>query len=154
MEGESEYESPIRGDYEVAVKAVVDWVEQRADVDAAKIGLWGVSLGGYYAPRAADYLRILAEEWELDAARKMEPFNAERLVIILMAVNDQQLQIHFGPKLKDDLGLEGPPVTKELLVPHFLPYARKGELREGLVSLLRGTEKWIAEHETTKNAEP
>ncbi len=54
-QGESEYAIPIRGDYEVAVRGVVDWVEQRADVNAAKIGLWGVSLGGYYAPRAAAF---------------------------------------------------------------------------------------------------
>ena len=54
-QGESEYEIPIRGDYEVAVKAVIDWVEQRNDVDAGNIGLWGVSLGGYYAPRAAAF---------------------------------------------------------------------------------------------------
>ena len=45
----------IRGDYEVAVKAVIDWLEQRGDVDAKRIGLWGVSLGGYYAPRAAAF---------------------------------------------------------------------------------------------------
>ena len=56
-QGESEYELAIRGDYEVAVKAVVDWVETRADLDAANIGLWGVSLGGYYAPRAAAFER-------------------------------------------------------------------------------------------------
>ena len=54
-QGEAEYDIPIRGDYEVAVKAVVDWVEQRNDVDARRIGLWGVSLGGYYAPRAAAF---------------------------------------------------------------------------------------------------
>jgi len=54
-QGESEYEFGIRGDYEVAVRAVVDWVERRADVDAARSGLWGVSLGGYYAPRAAAF---------------------------------------------------------------------------------------------------
>lgn len=54
-QGESEYELPIRGDYEVAVRAVVDWVEQRSDVDHTRIGLWGVSLGGYYAPRAAAF---------------------------------------------------------------------------------------------------
>jgi 2,6-dihydroxypseudooxynicotine hydrolase len=56
-QGESEYELAIRGDYEVAVKAVIDWVETRADIDAKKIGLWGVSLGGYYAPRAAAFER-------------------------------------------------------------------------------------------------
>ena len=54
-QGESEYELAIRGDYEVAVTAVIDWVAARRDVDAEKIGLWGVSLGGYYAPRAAAF---------------------------------------------------------------------------------------------------
>ena len=34
---------------------MVDWVAQCDDVDAAKIGLWGVSLGGFYAPRAAAF---------------------------------------------------------------------------------------------------
>ena len=54
-QGEAEYDWPIRGNYETAVKAVCDYIERRADLDAARIGLWGVSLGGYYAPRAAAF---------------------------------------------------------------------------------------------------
>ena len=54
-QGEGEYDFAIRGDYEVAVKAVVDYVTTRDDLDAARIGLWGVSLGGYYAARAAAF---------------------------------------------------------------------------------------------------
>lgn len=54
-QGEAEYEFAIRGDYEVPVTSVFNWVEQREDVDASRIGLWGVSLGGYYAPRAAAF---------------------------------------------------------------------------------------------------
>jgi 2,6-dihydroxypseudooxynicotine hydrolase len=54
-QGEGEYEFAIRGDYEVPVKAVVDYVMTRPDLDTGRIGLWGVSLGGYYAPRAAAY---------------------------------------------------------------------------------------------------
>jgi len=54
-QGESEYEIPIRGEYETAVKAVVDWIEKRPELDVTKVGLWGVSLGGYYAPRAAAF---------------------------------------------------------------------------------------------------
>ena len=54
-QGEGEYDFAIRGDYEVAVKAVVDYVMTRRDLDTARIGLWGVSLGGYYAPRAAAF---------------------------------------------------------------------------------------------------
>ena len=37
------------------VKAVIDHVKTRADVDSSRIGMWGVSLGGYYAPRAAAF---------------------------------------------------------------------------------------------------
>jgi 2,6-dihydroxypseudooxynicotine hydrolase len=54
-QGEEEYDFPIRGDYEVPVKAVIDWLSARQDVDPARIGMWGVSLGGYYAPRAAAF---------------------------------------------------------------------------------------------------
>lgn len=52
-QGEAEYDLPIRGDYEAPVRAVCDWIGTRGDLDAQRIGLWGVSLGGYYAPRAA-----------------------------------------------------------------------------------------------------
>jgi len=54
-QGEAEYDFPIRGDYEVAVSAIVDWIGKRGDIDAQRIGLWGVSLGGYYAPRAVAF---------------------------------------------------------------------------------------------------
>jgi dipeptidyl aminopeptidase/acylaminoacyl peptidase len=54
-QGEAEYNLAIRGDYEVPVKAVIDYVETRNDVDAARLGIWGVSLGGYYAPRATAF---------------------------------------------------------------------------------------------------
>ena len=54
-QGEGEYDYAIRGDYEVVVKAVVDYVESRSDIDASRVGLWGVSLGGYYAPRACAF---------------------------------------------------------------------------------------------------
>ena len=54
-QGEGEYDFAIRADYEVAVAAVIDFIETRRDLDAARIGLWGVSLGGYYAPRAAAF---------------------------------------------------------------------------------------------------
>jgi 2,6-dihydroxypseudooxynicotine hydrolase len=73
-QGEAEYELPIRGDYEVAVTAVVDWLAGRDDVDPARVGLWGVSLGGYYAPRAAAFERrlrgciALAGPYDLGAA--------------------------------------------------------------------------------------
>lgn len=54
-QGEAEYDFPICPEYEQPVKAVVDYIETRSDLDADRIGVWGVSLGGYYAPRAAAF---------------------------------------------------------------------------------------------------
>ena len=50
-QGESGYDLPIRPDYDVAVTAVLDAIAGRSDVDLERVGLLGVSLGGYYAPR-------------------------------------------------------------------------------------------------------
>jgi dienelactone hydrolase len=43
----------LRHDYEKAGSACIDYLEQRADVDAGRIGVIAISLGGYYAPRCA-----------------------------------------------------------------------------------------------------
>ena len=54
-QGEAEYDHPLRHDYEVPVGAVIDMLESRNDVDAARVGLWGRSLGGHLVVRAAAF---------------------------------------------------------------------------------------------------
>lgn len=44
-----------RFDSEHWASRVVDWLETRADIDATRIGMEGVSLGGYYCPRAVAF---------------------------------------------------------------------------------------------------
>ena len=40
---------------EIWASKIVDWLETRADIDPHRIGLEGVSLGGYYCPRAVAF---------------------------------------------------------------------------------------------------
>ena len=54
-QGEAEYDFPIRADYEAVIKVLIDWALTRSEIDASRIGVWGLSLGGYYAPRAAAF---------------------------------------------------------------------------------------------------
>jgi dipeptidyl aminopeptidase/acylaminoacyl peptidase len=58
-QGEAEYDLAICPEYEKPVKAVVDFIETRKDLDRDRVGVWGVSLGGYYAPRAAAFEKRL-----------------------------------------------------------------------------------------------
>jgi 2,6-dihydroxypseudooxynicotine hydrolase len=54
-QGETGFALDIRPDYEAAVGAILDAVAGRADLDHDRIGAAGVSMGGYYAPRAAAF---------------------------------------------------------------------------------------------------
>ena len=54
-QGEMEFEHPMRHDFEVPIRYTIDYLETRQDIDASRVGLMGVSLGGYYAPRATAF---------------------------------------------------------------------------------------------------
>lgn len=78
---------PLRHDYEVAGSAALDWLSGRPEVDAGRVGVMALSLGGYYASRSAsmeprfaacvawgaiwDYHRIWRERIEAAFARQL-----------------------------------------------------------------------------------
>jgi dienelactone hydrolase len=51
---------PMNPEAERWACAALDWLEQRADIDPRRIGVVAMSLGGYYAPRAAAFEKRLA----------------------------------------------------------------------------------------------
>ncbi len=52
-QGESEWTLPIRADWEVVGAAVLAHLATIPEIDRDRVGVWGVSLGGYYATRLA-----------------------------------------------------------------------------------------------------
>lgn len=54
-QGETGYTTYIRPDYNVAVTAMLDALAGRDDLNLNQVGVVGVSMGGYYAPRAAAF---------------------------------------------------------------------------------------------------
>jgi 2,6-dihydroxypseudooxynicotine hydrolase len=54
-QGETGYALPIRPDFETPVAAALDVLCARRDLDGSRVGMLGVSLGGYYAARAAAF---------------------------------------------------------------------------------------------------
>jgi len=59
IDGPGQGESLARGfhvtldNYQRAVRAVIDYVETRPEIDAARIGIMGMSMGSYWAPSSA-----------------------------------------------------------------------------------------------------
>lgn len=85
-QGETGFSTTIRPDYEVAVAAVLDALAGHPELDLARVGAVGVSLGGYYVVRAAAFeprIRALAgvsgpfdmaAQWETMPALTREAF--------------------------------------------------------------------------------
>jgi dienelactone hydrolase len=51
---------PMNPESERWATAALDWLAQRRDVDSGRVGVVAMSLGGYYAPRAAAFEKRLA----------------------------------------------------------------------------------------------
>jgi 2,6-dihydroxypseudooxynicotine hydrolase len=52
-QGEAEYDLAVRGDWGPVAEALLAALAGIPEVDSDRLGVWGVSLGGYYAPRVA-----------------------------------------------------------------------------------------------------
>lgn len=52
-QGEAEWTLPIRPEWEEVGAVVIPYIQSLPEVDAPRVGVWGVSLGGFYAARLA-----------------------------------------------------------------------------------------------------
>jgi dienelactone hydrolase len=55
-----ERQVPFRPDWEHVITPVVDFLEKRPEVDAGRLGLYGLSQGGYWVPRALAFEHRIA----------------------------------------------------------------------------------------------
>lgn len=120
-QGEAEYDLPIRGDWSAPGAAVADALAALPEVDGSRLGVWGVSLGGYYAPRVAAALggRLRA------CAALAGPYNFGECWAGLPALTRQTFRVRSGASGDDEareiagtLGLAGhvARITAPLLV--------------------------------------
>jgi 2,6-dihydroxypseudooxynicotine hydrolase len=127
-QGEAQYDLPIRGNYETAVKAVVDYIGTRADLDSNRVGMWGVSLGGYYAPRATAFDKRIKACIALGG-----PFNMGKAWDGLPELTREAFRVRGHGKTQEDgrqvaltLTLEG--VAQNITCPIFIVNGRRDRI--------------------------
>ncbi len=99
----------IRPDFEAPISAAIDYLETRDDVDPARVGVVGSSLGGYYAPRAAAFekrikacVAISGVFAQASRGRQVMAPTREAYIHYLGAKDDEE-----ATALKSRLSLEG-----------------------------------------------
>ncbi|MBO0689740.1 MAG: prolyl oligopeptidase family serine peptidase [Candidatus Dormibacteraeota bacterium] len=126
---------PLRADYERAGSAALDYLETRDDVDAGRVGVVALSLGGYYAPRCAardarfracvawgaiwDYHRTWQER--VDAAFQTSMSVPGHHLLWVLGVDTMDAALHR----LEDFRLEG--VVQDLRCPFLLLHGERDE---------------------------
>jgi dienelactone hydrolase len=96
-----------RYDTEVPLRYCLDYLAKRQDVDLDRIGLIGLSLGGYYAPRAAAFEpRVKAcvafgAQWDVGKRWRVEHYGKEAAKSKLSAPDTQLLWV-TGTNTRED----------------------------------------------------
>lgn len=127
-QGETGYNTCICHNYEVAVSAMLDALAGRNDLDLTRVGAAGVSLGGYYAPRAAAFEpRIKA------VAAIGGPHNFGETWSALPGLTRETFRHHSGARDDDDarakalrLGLSG--VLTRITQPFLVVFGKQDRL--------------------------
>jgi alpha-beta hydrolase superfamily lysophospholipase len=128
-QGEAEYELPIRGDWAPVAEALLAAVARVPELDGNRVAVWGVSLGGYYAPRVAAALgdRVLgcvalAGPWDFGACWDGLPLlTRETFRVRAGAVDDTDAR-----RIAHTLSLEGH--VHQLTAPLLIVFGRQDRL--------------------------
>jgi len=90
------------------------------------------------------YAEDLFDAWQSQASKRGRSFDAERSVVIVVALDNRQVALHSGAALRNRFGLHAATVERELIPAAFIPLAKDEKYPEAIASLLDATNNWIA----------
>jgi pimeloyl-ACP methyl ester carboxylesterase len=128
-QGEAEYDLPIRGDWGGAAEAILAALADQAEIDLSRVAVWGVSLGGYYAPRVAaalgDRVRAcvaLAGPYDFgDCWGQLPELTRHTFQVRARASDDAEAR-----RIASTLSLDG--VAEKITAPLLIVFGRKDRL--------------------------
>lgn len=128
-QGEAEYDLPIRGDWAPVAETIWNALGELGEIDRSRLGIWGVSLGGYYASRVAAALGDRATACVALAG----PFNFGECWPGLPALTRDTFRVRSGSTTDEEarqvaltLGLESS--AADLVAPLLIVFGRRDRL--------------------------
>jgi dienelactone hydrolase len=128
-QGEAEYDVKIRGDWGPVAEVLYDAIGAQPDLDRSRLGVWGVSLGGYYAVRVTAALGERASAGVALAG----PFNFGECWDGLPSLTRDTFRVRSGTSSDDEaravantLDLSG--VAGDVSAPMLLVFGKKDRL--------------------------
>ncbi len=85
----------------------------------------------------------LVDHWRKQGPRRGQSFDPERSVIIVVALDNEQVAVTPGTFLSNKLGLHRARIDRDL-IPVFIPLAKEGRYTDAISALLDATNNWIA----------
>jgi len=127
-QGEGEYDFALCPEYEKPVKAVIDCLERRVDIDSSAIGIWGVSLGGYFAPRATCFEKRIKACVALSGAyQRSSNFDGRPIINVeAFRVRSKSANLEEAGKVALRMSLAG--IAKNISCPIYLVAGTKDRL--------------------------
>jgi 2,6-dihydroxypseudooxynicotine hydrolase len=127
-QGEGEYDFPLCPEFEEPVGAVCDYLETRSDINLNSIGIWGVSLGGHLAPRAACFEKRIKACVALSGAYQRSANFEGRPVINVEAfrVRTKSANLEEAGKVALRMSLKG--IAKNITCPIYIVAGDKDRL--------------------------
>lgn len=96
----------MSSEFEKPVAAAVDYLLFRSDVDGSRIGLWGMSFGGFIAPRAAALEKRIKACISLGGCYSLDEFDV-MLTVTLNCINNMKITEKEWPQKRKEYSLEG-----------------------------------------------
>jgi 2,6-dihydroxypseudooxynicotine hydrolase len=127
-QGEGEYDFALCPEYEQPVKAVVDFLETRHDIDINRVGIWGVSLGGHLAPRAACFEKRLKACVALSGAyQRSGNFNGRPIINVeAFRIRSKSANLEEAGQVALRMSLKG--IAKNITCPIYIVAGDKDRL--------------------------
>jgi hypothetical protein len=98
-----------------------------------------------------EYAEQLFDRWRTEAARSRRAFDADRSVLIVVALETRQVALHPGAVLASQFGLTAEPIESELISRAFIGPAKEGKFPEAISALLNATNNWVAVRDSQTN---